>query len=101
MKTTLLTLASIALLSSAVFAADDQTTKPAATAESHGQPAAFEQHDKNHDGKISKEEAVNDMVLTEQWDEVDENEDGSIDVTEFSMFEPKSAVEAQEENGDY
>lgn len=96
MKTTLLALASIALLNSAAFAADDQTTKPA-TAESNSQRATFAQRDKNHDGKISKEEAASDTLLTEEWDELDEDKSGGIDVTEFSMFEPKSEVEVDEE----
>ncbi len=101
MKITLLTLASIALLSSAAFAADDQVTKPA-TAESHRQQVTFAQLDKNHDGKISKEEAASDTELTDEWDELDEDKDGSVDVTEFSKFEPKSEVEVdEEEKSDY
>ncbi len=96
MKTTLLVLASIALLSSAAFAADDQITKPA-TAESQSQQVTFAQHDKNHDGNISKEEAASDADLSEEWDELDEDKSGGIDVTEFSMFEPKSEVEVDEE----
>ncbi len=96
MKTTLLALASIALVSSAAFAADDQSTKPASAA-SNSQKATFAQQDKNHDGKISKEEAASDTLLTEEWDELDEDKSGGIDVTEFSMFEPKSEVEVDEE----
>lgn len=35
--------------------------------------------------------------MTEEWDELDKDKDCSIDVTEFSMFEPRSKVEYDEE----
>ncbi len=95
MKTTLLTFASAALLSSAVFAGGGSQT--AEHHMSHGdskqqptQQQSFNQHDKDQDGKISEEEAASNMQLTKRWVEIDANKDGSVDVTEFSRFEPTS-----------
>lgn len=98
MKATLLILASVALVSSIACAdADKQAGSEQATqADSSGQhssKALFDQHDKDKDGKISKAEAATNMALTDSWSEVDYNEDGSIDVTEFARFEPMAKDE--------
>ncbi len=98
MKITLLTLASVALVSSIACADTDkpsgseQTTQTDST-QQHSAKAAFDQHDKDKDGKISKAEAATNMALTDSWSEVDYNEDGSIDVTEFARFEPMAKDE--------
>ncbi len=98
MKTILLTLASVALVSSIACAdgdkqtAAEQTTQSGA-AQQHTPKASFDQHDKNKDGKISKDEAATNMALTDSWSEIDYNEDGSVDITEFARFEPTPKAE--------
>ncbi len=86
MKNAVAILAALALSSAVVFADDRQHADHSKNDQRKQQ--AFEQHDENKDGKISKEEASTNMVLTEDWYEVDANEDGSVDITEFSRFEP-------------
>lgn len=45
----------------------------------------FNKQDKNHDGKISKDEAG--KTLKKDWSQADTNNDGSVDKAEFSAFE--------------
>lgn len=52
---------------------------------------SFNKLDKNKDGYISQQEAQADKKLTEQWDSVDADTDGKIEMSEFSAFEAGTA----------
>lgn len=54
----------------------------------HEQQASnFQSMDGNQDGFISRSEAESDEGLTANWEKIDVNADGMLDVTEFSAFE--------------
>ena len=51
-------------------------------------PDRFSELDKNGDGKITKDEAINsDDLLRQRWESADSNRDQGIDRSEFSAFE--------------
>ncbi len=47
----------------------------------------FNKLDKNHDGKISKDEAKANKTLKKDWSAADADSDGTITKSEFSAFE--------------
>ncbi len=47
----------------------------------------FNKLDKNHDGKISKDEAKANKTLKKDWSTADADSDGTINKSEFSAFE--------------
>jgi hypothetical protein len=53
--------------------------------------AGFGAADKDSDGVLTMEEANSVKGLTEAYDDVDANADGTIDKSEFSAFEIKQA----------
>ena len=53
--------------------------------------AAYAAADTDQNGVITEAEADNVPGLTEQWNEIDANQDGQIDVAEFARFEVKPA----------
>lgn len=60
----------------------------------------FKDLDKNNDGVISKEEAAKAERLVADWDTIDKDGSGSIEMTEFSALESAEAyapVETDEE----
>ncbi len=46
--------------------------------------------EKDGDGVISREEAVDWSALTSAWDSVDTNSDNQIDMQEWNAFDPKT-----------
>ena len=76
MKKTLIT------LSAAMFA-----TGLAVAGEKMGQKNDYEALDQNSDGLINSDEAAQSRELSEAWTQVDTNQDGVIDKSEFSAFE--------------
>jgi hypothetical protein len=51
----------------------------------------FNDLDTNQDGQVSAEEASQNPKLSEMWNKVDEDANGSIDSAEFSAFEMMEA----------
>lgn len=49
--------------------------------------ASFEELDQNGDGKISRSEAQQSPVLSQEWRQADRNNDQQLDQAEFSAFE--------------
>jgi Ca2+-binding EF-hand superfamily protein len=49
--------------------------------------ADFGSLDTNQDGSISAEEATSDAQLSQNWSDIDADENGVIDQAEFSAFE--------------
>ncbi len=47
----------------------------------------FSKLDKNHDGKISKDEAKANKTLKKDWSTADADSDGTVTKSEFSAFE--------------
>lgn len=52
-----------------------------------GIQADFSALDANQDGSISAEEAASDAQLSQNWSDIDADENGMIDPAEFSAFE--------------
>ena len=53
--------------------------------------------EKDGDGVISREEAVDWSALTSAWDSVDTNRDNQIDMREWNAFDPKSLTSGQKQ----
>ncbi len=53
--------------------------------------ATYKALDEDKNGLVTPDEAEAMPTLTEQWTEIDVNEDGKIDAVEFSRFESLSA----------
>jgi Ca2+-binding EF-hand superfamily protein len=53
--------------------------------------ASFETLDADGNGAISREEASNNSALSAAWDAADANQDGQLDMTEFSAMEISDA----------
>ena len=64
-----------------VAAGDSSTTKD-----------SFNKLDKDKDGYISKQEAQSNKKLTEQWEMVDADANGQLEMSEFSAFETGKAA---------
>lgn len=92
MRKQLTIFAAAALASSAALA--DQHMAGEQQQSTDQQSQSFEQLDQDKDGKISQEEAGANLELTGYWVELDANKDGSLDVTEFSRFEPVAEGDA-------
>jgi hypothetical protein len=45
--------------------------------------------DKNSDGKVDRKEAASNPELAKQFDSLDSNHDGSLDMSEYAAFEAK------------
>jgi hypothetical protein len=76
-----------------------------AAGEQQGTTASAQELDQDGDGIISKEEAKaheDSDVIAENWPQIDANDDGQVDVSEFSAFEEKRLPELlqEQENGD-
>lgn len=56
----------------------------------------FKKLDTDRDNYISEEEARGNAALRDRWSEVDENQDGRVDTTEFSAFEMPGSAENSE-----
>jgi hypothetical protein len=52
---------------------------------------SFNKLDKDQDGYISQQEAKADKKLMEQWDAADTDDDGQLEMSEFSAFESGKA----------
>ena len=52
-----------------------------------GSSPAFEALDQNKDGQLSAGEASTDKGLSENWSDVDKDNSGTVDQSEFSAFE--------------
>lgn len=89
MKYALLTGAAAAVLSFSVIAGDMQSNDK-----------LFKKIDKNGDGVISKEEASANKELMKQWGKLDKNTNGSLEMSEFSAFEPTEAFTPVEEENE-
>ncbi len=48
---------------------------------------SFAKMDTNGDGVLSKQEAVGDLRLANDWDRLDSNDDGRIDRAEFALLQ--------------
>ena len=68
----------------------------AVSAGSTGNDKVFKDLDKNSDGVISKEEAANAKQLVADWDTIDTDGSGSIEMTEFSALESAEAYAPME-----
>ncbi len=89
----LLTILSIALLSTTAYAEDDApaaTEMDAPAAESTDLNAKWKALDLDTDGTVSKEEADADADVASNWDAIDSSQDGKIDPQEFVRFFTKS-----------
>ncbi|MGB5278143.1 MAG: hypothetical protein WBO73_00820 [Gammaproteobacteria bacterium] len=53
--------------------------------------------EKDGDGVISPEEAVDWSALTSAWDSVDKNRDNQIDMREWNAFDPKTLSSEQKQ----
>ncbi len=53
-------------------------------------PAGFQTMDKDADGYLNKQEIQQRADLREQFDRIDSNADGMLDIAEFSAFESRS-----------
>lgn len=49
----------------------------------------FQTMDRDGDGYITREEAREHRRLMDHWQEADQNQDGRVDKSEFSAFEPQ------------
>ena len=76
--TRLLCTAMLLSLSSLTMAAEDQTSA-----------ATFEDLDVDHDGVITKAEAIKRDDLAKHWDTIDTNKNGGINIDEFVAYESK------------
>ncbi len=54
---------------------------------------SFNKLDTNKDGYISQQEAKNNKKLIEQWDTVDADANGQLEMSEFSAFEQGAAAD--------
>jgi hypothetical protein len=54
---------------------------------------SFNKLDKDKDGYISQQEAKDNKKLTEQWDTVDADANGQLEMSEFSAFETGKAAD--------
>jgi hypothetical protein len=63
-----------------------------------GEKMGYKSWDADGDGVISAEEAEKSMELTESWKEVDTNNDGVVDESEFSAFETMQTMEPEQKN---
>jgi len=64
-----------------IYAGDKSTTQD-----------SFNKLDKDKDGYISQQEAKGDKKLLEQWDVVDADANGQLEMSEFSAFETGKAA---------
>ena len=53
--------------------------------------------EKDGDGVISREEAVDWSALSSAWDSVDTNRDNQIDMREWNAFDPKTLSSGQKQ----
>ena len=53
--------------------------------------------EKDGDGVISREEAVDWSALTSAWDSVDKNRDNQIDMREWNALDPKTLSSGQQQ----
>lgn len=53
--------------------------------------------EKDGDGVISLEEAVDWSALTSAWDSIDKNRDNQIDMREWNAFDPKTLSSEQKQ----
>jgi hypothetical protein len=67
----------------------------AAAVATAGENAYFTKLDTDGNGVLSKEEAAADPVLMESWATADANQDGQLEMAEFSAFEMKAAEGAK------
>lgn len=77
-----LIVAVVALVPFAVFAAGNQGQGNQLSAQEK-----FKNLDTNHDGYVSKEEAMSSKRLSQDWSKADTNKDGKLEESEFSAFE--------------
>lgn len=86
------------VIAAAIFAgAAMQPVMAEGTASTSKQSEAnFKELDTDQDGYISEDEAKGNTALIDRWIEVDENQDGSVDITEFSAFEAPGSAENSE-----
>jgi len=97
MKVYLISVAMAAIVVSAsTFAAGDrseaQLTNDLENAAGKQTPD-FNQIDSDQDGAITRDEAADVKGLSDKWSDLDENEDGRLNRTEFSAFEKASLQE--------
>ena len=90
LRDALIVAAVVALFPFAVFAAGNQTSSQ----------EKFKNLDTNHDGYISKEEAMKSKWLSQDWSKVDTNKDGKLEESEFSAFEGNMAPNKMKKEGD-
>ena len=89
-----------AAVSGGTFAADVNGVPDGPGAVSAGEPAeptapaevtiprgTFAELDRNHDGKITRDEAATNPELNDSWTSLDTDQDGSLDQSEFSVLE--------------
>jgi hypothetical protein len=69
----------------AAFAQDD----PSTPAQPGAQAVDYSKLDTNDDGKISKDEAAADSMLSSKFSTLDKDGDGSLSSTELSVAKPK------------
>ena len=63
-----------------------------------GEKMGYKSWDTDGDGVINAEEAQGSAELTESWKEVDTNNDGVVDESEFSAFETMQTMEPEQKD---
>ena len=58
-------------------------------AEDQAASTTFEEIDANHDGVISKAEAIKRDDIAKHWETIDTNKNGNINIDEFVAYESK------------
>ncbi len=76
-------------LSLGEFSRSERARHPPSIASGVGAPppAQFTELDRNGDGRISRDEAAANRYLLDNWRELDRNQSGDLDRSEFSVFE--------------
>ena len=72
----------------------------AALAGEMGNEKVFKSLDKNSDGKITKEEAASSEKLVKDWDKIDKDKSGNIEVAEFAALESAQAYTPMEDENE-
>lgn len=84
-----LIVAVVVLFPFAVFAGGNQLTSQ----------EKFKNLDTNHDGYLSKDEAMSSKRLSQDWSKADTNKDGKLEESEFSAFEESMAPNKMQMKG--